>query len=395
MNIQFILQSLFPYLIVLYALDCLVLVRMSHLLFTSRLRGDFRLRRAGVYLAGFWPGSWVVHSHADSILLTTRGVYFREIPADDKRANFFDEYVFIDFDDLSEIKHDDLRVKVNGKRSVRMSSPAAARRIASFAGKLALLDQTGREEEIRAAFSRSMDLGAAKAAAATGREELYWLRALSTILFINIVLVLPFALVYRPMVLYLGTLVSIIGANYLIVLTLALAVHWNLFRDDTAGRFQLVLHLLLLPVSAMHPVSKLTREILSPFHHLTSAAVLAPGVFPSLMREELLRITFSRTGREPKDYSLYWNLREEAVRDLCMKAGLNPIDLLEARGAEEGQGGSLCPMCGTEYRDGFETCSDCGVVLLAPQSEGDGPESRVSGWSNVQGQKSKVQGSRF
>ena len=110
-----------------------------------------------------------------------------------------------------------------------------------------------------------MDMEAARAAVDAAREGLYWLRALSTILFVNVVIVLPFALIYRPMALYLGTLVSIIVANYLIVLTLALAAHWNLFRDDAGGRFHLILHLILLPVSAMHPVSKLSREILSRF----------------------------------------------------------------------------------------------------------------------------------
>jgi hypothetical protein len=182
-------------------------------------------------------------------------------------------------------------------------------------------------------------------------------------------IVLPFALIYRPMDLYLGTLVSIITANYLIVLILALAAHWNIFMDDLSGRFHLILHLVLLPVSAMHPVSKLTRELLFPFDHLAAAAVLAPDTLPSLVREELLRITFSRTGSEPKDYTLYWNLRENAVRDLCMKAGLNPVDLLENQMVADGQDGSHCPMCGVQYRAGFDTCNDCGITLAVPQSQ--------------------------
>ena len=369
MNIQDILRALFPYLIILYALDCLVLVRMSHLLFTSRLRGSFRLRRAGIYLTGLLPGSWIVHSHSDSIFLTTRGIYFREVPAQENRANFFDDYTFIDFDDLKSIRQDDLRVRVNGKRTVRMSSSAVARQIVRFAMKLEPLSQAERKEEIRSALSRFMDQDAVREAVAAGQEELYWLRALSTVLFVNIVIILPFALNYRPMALYLPTLISIIAANYLIVLILALAAHWNLFRDDATGRFHLVLHMILMPVSAMHPVSKLTREVLSPFHHLSTASVLAPGDFPGLMREELLRITFSRTGREPKDYEIYWDLREKAVRSLCMKAGLNPIDLLEPRKTMSDENGSQCPMCATEYRAGFETCHDCGIALALPENQ--------------------------
>jgi len=379
MIIQHILQVLFPYLIILYAMDCLALVRTSHLLFTSRIRGEFRIRRAGLYLTGLLPGTWVIHSHTDSILVTTRGLYFRQFSVDDRRANFYDEYTFIDFDDLNSIKQDDFQVKINGKRTARMSSHSAARQIVRFGRELAPLTQTEREKEIRTALARSMDMEAARAAVDAALEGLYWLRALSTILFVNIVIVLPFALIYRSMALYLGTIVSIIVANYLIVLTLALAAHWNLFRDDAGGRFHLMLHLILLPVSAMHPVSKLSREILSRFHPLSAAAVLAPGVLPSLMREELLRITFSRTGREPKDYSMYWNLREEAVRDLCMKAGLNPIDLLEDQGAVDGQDGSLCPMCGTEYRAGFDTCSDCGIALAVPQIQQTGSRFHVPG----------------
>lgn len=127
MNIQHILLVIFPYLIILYAMDCLVLVRMSHLLFTSRFRSEFRIRRAGLYLTGLLPGSLAVHFHTDSILVTTRGLYFRQFSVDDRRANFYDEYTFIDFDDLNSIKQDDLRVKINEKRTARMSSPSGAR----------------------------------------------------------------------------------------------------------------------------------------------------------------------------------------------------------------------------------------------------------------------------
>jgi hypothetical protein len=369
MDIRYLLQVLFPYLIILYALDCLVLVRMSHLRFTSRLRGDFNLRRAGVYLTGLLPDSWVIHSQTDSLFVTTRGLYFREIPADERRANFHDEYTFIDFDDLDDIKYDDHQVKVNRRWTVRMSSPAAARQVVQSVRRLVELSQSDRKEEIQAALTRSMDLKAVRAVVDTGREKLYWLQALSILLFINVMIVLPFALIYRPMDLYLGTLVSIITANYLIVLILALAAHWNIFMDDLSGRFHLILHLVLLPVSAMHPVSKLTRELLFPFDHLAAAAVLAPDTLPSLVREELLRITFSRTGSEPKDYTLYWNLRENAVRDLCMKAGLNPVDLLENQMVADGQDGSHCPMCGVQYRAGFDTCNDCGITLAVPQSQ--------------------------
>ncbi len=370
MDIRYILQILFPYLIMLYAVDCLLLVRMSHLRFTSRFRGDFNLRRAGFYLAGLLPGSWVIHSQTNSLFATARGLYFRQFPADDRRANFHDEYTFIDFDDLGDIRYDDHRVKVNRKWTVRMSSPAAARQAVRSVRKLVDLAQSDRKEEILAALARSMDPEAVRTVIDTGREKLYWLRALSTLLFINVMIVLPFALVYRPMTLFLGTLVSIIAANYLIVLTLALAAHWNIFMDDVSGRSHMILHLILLPVSAMHPVSMLTRELLSGFDHLAAAAVLAPGTLPSLVREELLRITFSRTGSEPMDYELYWNMREDAVRDLCMKAGLNPADLLEKQGVANNKDESNCPMCGAGYRAGFDTCIDCGIALAAPRIRG-------------------------
>ncbi|TNF48489.1 hypothetical protein EP232_02360, partial [bacterium] len=331
MDIRYILQVLFPYLLLLYAVDCLVLVKISHLLFTSRLSGNFNLKRAGLYVTGLLPGSWMIRSQADSLFATTRGLYFREIPGDTRRANFHDDYTFIDYDDLDDISYDDDRVKVNRKWTVRMSSPAGARQAAHSVRDLVDLSQSDRKEQIRTALTRSVDLETAKAVVDAAREKLWWLSALSTILFINVVIVLPFTLFYRPISLFLGTLISIIVANYLIVLTLALAAHWNLFRDDVSGRFHLILHLILLPVSAMHPLSQITRELLSSFDHLTVAAAIAPDTLPSLMREELLRITFSRTGSEPKDYTLYWNLREDAVRDLCMKAGLNPVDLLENR----------------------------------------------------------------
>ena len=72
---KYVLEVLFPYIIILYLFDCIIYIKKHHLLFASLFGKKFTIKKIGLYLASLLPLSETILSHSLPICFTEKGIY--------------------------------------------------------------------------------------------------------------------------------------------------------------------------------------------------------------------------------------------------------------------------------------------------------------------------------
>jgi hypothetical protein len=120
------------------------------------------------------------------------------------------------------------------------------------------------------------------------------------------------------------------------------------------------LHLVAFPVAALRPLVHGPRSLYRRFDALAvAAALLSPDRFGALAARELRRARLSRGATAP-ELAAFWEDRAAVLRRLLAAVGVRERDALAPppRGAGAA---AWCPLCGGQFREGFERCADCGV----------------------------------
>lgn len=119
---------------------------------------------------------------------------------------------------------------------------------------------------------------------------------------------------------------------------------------------------LLLPWAALHPLTHLSRSLYRRFDAPTAlAALLPPREFHAWAARELVRARLSRE-RTPPELAPAWEEREKLLSRLLAATGASAEQVL-APPVAAADSAAYCPLCRSAYRDGFESCADCGVPL--------------------------------
>jgi len=375
----YILQVLFPYLLLLYLVDCIAYVNDRHLLFCSYFGKHFRLNKSGLHIVGLLPVSQAIVSHNIPIFLTRRGAF---IPQCDHQLNISwystKKDDFIAYQDIREVEAVGKTMKINARAVVKFPSTASAKQMTETIRELINVEPSARFEKIKEFLSQTTDLQRVRTIG--GKNSfLRSLQILSSVLFVNVFGIFPL-LLYSELGTYLNTLatVSVSVLLYLIILVLT-----SLARRGTTGTSiskNVFLSMILSPVTVIHIMKEIVKEKYAHFDYQAIAAVLLPShLFHRVIREELLQIEHAKGEVEEHDLKEFLKTRENALVRLLAQTGISVSDLLVPPKKQDLSAVSYCPICLSEYRAGIEKCLDCKIYLrkFTALADSTRTESRV------------------
>ena len=362
---HYVLEVLFPFIVLLYIIDCMAYVGDHHLLFSSHFGKRYELKQPGLHLVGLLPISEAVVSHNLPIFLTSRGIYIVRGEYWAKNARYKAENLhFTGYEEVVSIEADGKVVKVNGETLIKFPSSTNAEQMRQMLQELTCLEASSRRQKIREFLDETTNLQEIRAIRDT-RQPLVHIKILSSILFVNVFGIFPLALysglssyMILPVVVYLSICV------YLLIVIMAYFARRTLFGTKAVQTVLVMIPTILSPVAAIHMVKKLTREIYTRFDYAAVAAALLPSeAFQSAMREELLHIAYAKGEKQNAEVNEFWSLREKALIALLAKTEIRMEQLLASPKRQDPSAVSYCPLCLSEYRIEVEKCADCGIDL--------------------------------
>ena len=365
MDLKYILEQLFPYIVALYLLDCVTYVRRYHLLFVSNFGNAFRLQKSGLRMVGLLPSDRAFLCHSLPIFFTSQRLYFT---ADKNRPEFEvykeEDFDHILYDDIKTVAAEGKLLKINGDVVCDTPSGKTADRLARFVRDLTGQPQSKRADRIKAFLAEGADLQKINALQTDNSRLVFCLKVLSCLLFACFFIVLPLAL-YAGLYVYLDVffLLIFMALIYIMIPIIAFFAYRNIYKGET-GKTGAILPAVLSPVSAMHVLRSLTTEIYARFDFLAVAKVLMPlKDFRVLMRRELFRINYAKTEVGNGGLQEFLCLKEESYHRMLAGSGITLQEILAAPQKQEDDADSYCPLCGTEYLTGPNSCYDCRISL--------------------------------
>ncbi len=367
MDIGFVLTVIWPYLVALYLLDCVLFVRGSQLLFTGTAPSGFRVRGPGLRLAGMLPWDWSVLTAREPLVLSETGIYARaDSNPDPFRPPGPDDFEFIPWEKAGKVETDGKQVVVNGRQvfaaSTRIEASVSCRRILKLRG----LSAEGRVKALQEDFATINDIDSIPITMEAIKKSASFLSRVSAVLFFWTLFLLPVSLLLRlaPLILWMEVVVFLAG--WFTIMVLWWRVHLALFPEAAGDRLEEMFVFLFFPVSALHAFGKLTRRVLAAYDSTALIAALAPSSARESLEKEHIRAAAAASSRGSEDFTAVWKMRVRTLEELAGKtrvnltgAELTPV----APGSEE----MACPLCGSRYREGIKECADCLIPLTVPK----------------------------
>jgi len=359
---QALLADLFPWVAGFALADAVAQLLRGHLLL-FRAGGRFELLRAGLHFLWPWPWSEAVVVHDLPFLVDGD----RVLVPDPRRRS---EIAVLEPRDLGAVALDTLGpVTREGSRVVAGDTLLAAAPTAAWAESIRadLAELVAAPAEEREALRARQVAGRADVAevrALRGRQVAFlpWLAGLATLAFALVFVVWPLAAwAPRRVPVPGGVLLAALG----VIMIMEALVAFAMLRDcgEPAGRSALgALHLLLVPVAALHPLQHAGRGLYRRFHPwAVAAALLPPAALHTLAGRELRRARLSRAAGGGA-LAAEWRLREQVLAAVMKAAGPAGDGEAGRTGAARGAA-AVCPLCGAAYVKGPTRCSDCDVAL--------------------------------
>ena len=363
-----LISILYPYLVALYLADCLFYVGKQQVAFSSTLGGKCRKLNTGLHLAGFLPGDRLFITGKRPFGLTASGMYN---PLEQGRKTESrhrpENYDFLPFAGIDALSTDGNTLQLMDGVSIQTNSPQQASLWAHRLSKLGALPYADRKTAIEAGILNDADLDATRQTYDRWSLKAGPINLMSALMFACFFALLPMGLYLVPVAasLVVGLLIFML-CLYAMILAAAWRQHKHLYPEDTGNLYKLIATLLFSPVSVMHISVHLTRNLLAGFDCMAVSALLLPRKqFADAMRRELHLIESTRRYRDKFGWEDYWRMRSAAMQTLLEKAALTIDDVFARPQRNESAAVAYCPVCRTEYRDGYNSCSDCAVPLKA------------------------------
>lgn len=371
-DLKDVLLVLFPYLVILYLVDCISYIKAHHLLFVSSFGRRFKLKKSGLCLIGLSPFDRVFISHNIPVCYTKCGIYIlNQEDAHESPLYERGDWSYLPYENIEAIESYGAVVKINGKDTTKAPSTGHAKNITALIRELRDLPSSERLERIQTFLEETTDLEKTKAIRARSCDRFLHLRISTVFLFFFSFILLPLNL-YLQLDPYMdfSILVYSMVLNYVTIITIAYFLHREMHKGEMGHRINTILPMILTPPTALHAVNSLTKDIYHEFDYLAVAAELLPlEILKVLIREEIERIRYSKTWSESSHFKEFWELRENSLHRLLANMGVSSQEVLSVPKKLDQSAASYCPVCGTEYRSGFNTCSDCGMSLKRFESQ--------------------------
>ncbi len=357
-----LLAELFPWIVVLYAVDGLAQLGRGHLVFTGGL-GPSRLRRAGLHLLGLSPLDEAIAAHDLPYLVSSQALHlFDPRRRSDPALIAAADLEACPFEAVAPVSREGRKVTFAGRTAVAAPTPEWAERVRADVSALAATPAERRVAAERATRRERLDVAAVRSLRDRQRAFVPAIRAAAVLLFAGTFVAWPLA-AYDGLGLALpaGALLAALGGLVCAVAVLSglmlAACGEPVWRSVSAA-----LHLALYPVSALRPLVHAPRGLYHRFDAAAIAAALLPrDVFGGWAAREIRRARLSRTATAP-ELAACWEERERDLASLLASVGLAEAEALAPPRQLDGAA-AWCPLCGGQYRAGFRSCADCGVDL--------------------------------
>ncbi len=352
-----LIEDVLPFLVAFFVLDGLTLVRRFEWLLLSPW-GRFRGGRSGPHLVGLSPGAELVSAFESPIRLGRKALH---VEIDAAGPGEPPDLRSLSLDGVS-VAASERRLEVGGL-SLTVPSAAAARHLAAVVSDLRDRRPHERDTRLRALLREATDLRALRVLRTTHRRFQRILQWLGLGLWIVTFVLLPLGTYWKwqqgpPLatVLLSGALLH---AGILLLSWTALR-RLGMPRGSAAST---LIPLLFFPPAAAHAGVHLFRDLYVRFDPLAVAGIfLRPDDFKALARAEVRRLRHEAgLGGEVAEWAA---LREKAWTRLFADLGTSLAEVLRPP-AKKDDAASYCPLCGGEYRAGYEVCAECRVPLEA------------------------------
>jgi hypothetical protein len=364
---KYLLEVLFPCILVLYLIDCIAYVKNDHFLLVANFGKRFKIKRPGIRLIGIFPTAKAIVLNNIKVYFTKTAIYILEDDSFSKNLiSEINHYNFVEYKDITEVRSDGKDVKINGEKLIKTQSPIIAGQLSKLIENLKSSDLSDRGKKIKGFLEKTINLEEIRLINTSHQKIFFWLEVLCILLFVICFIELPI-LLYSNLFFFFNIYISLsyITILYVLIIVLSIFAERRIYQNRRKGSFSL-LSLILSPVSAINAVSTFTRDIFAEFDYLAVAAeLLAQNSFKVLIGTELARISNLRDLAHNSDLEEYWQIKEECLHNLLAKVGVPLEEILAAPQKRDVSAEAYCPVCNAEYRLGFNSCGDCGVPLKA------------------------------
>ena len=363
-----ILATLYPYLVLLYLIDCLIYVGRQQVYFISHSGKRFRMVKSGIHLSGLFPFSQSFAAGKPDLYPSENGIYIRSDDTENRGfINDLEAFRFVPYGAFDIPSSQDKNVVLNKTTVVKTPSPLFAKRLAERLAGIAKTEHNKRCELIGQFMEEDTDIERIKEIHGSFNRQFGALKILCTALFTAFFILLPIALYWLPSPkLILTALLVHMGILYVCTVSYAYYLLGKVYGKNSGLKTKVMLSLTLSPVAAVHALGYLTKDLFTLFDPAALAAFLLPiEQFKDHMRREIYRIHSACSENDDFGWAEFWQMRLASMRGVLNRLDLKEADLTAQPEKTEDSADRYCPVCRTEYRSGFRFCSDCRVLLTA------------------------------
>lgn len=356
----FLLQVLFPYIVLFYVVDCIVHIKKFHIAFSSHFGRKFKLKRRGVRFIGFSPFCKFYQAINFPFFVSEKGVYlWNKVDIDDCDLYEQKHFDLILFKDLEKVESDGAALKINDSRNIRLSSSTIANYLAEKIDHLKNCSPESRNLEYKDLFDSPEEIKETKN---KYLSHFFLIQLLGTVLFINTFLFLP-GFLYLNLALRFQFIISIIVLFYILTFGSSLYIH-NKVCKDTNKKVLFLLTLIFSPVSSIHSIHIITKDMSFSFDWIALSAYLLPRKdFKDILVNELKRIHFSKGKCRDTDLMSFLLFKEKQYLPFLHHVGLNYDEIFVKSASTDSSAYCYCPFCEAGFQKGVDTCPDCDINL--------------------------------
>lgn len=358
----FLLQTIFPFLVLFYLADSFSYVDRFGILFYSHFGGKYRTKAYGYRFFGISPFCRCYISTRYPFFVSRRGMYLwkrkgvGECDLYERR-----HFEFLPLSGVRTVDADGSALRTNGSVFMRMASSSIADYIADKAGRFSRIAPRFRTSEYGVIFKSPAII---KQIEEEQGLYLHLIGVLGSALFIYVFLLLPVA-IYMDSYLRVNAVVFLVMLLYSLVVALSLRTYHIIYgnrRKTVAFLFSLVFS----PVSAIHAVHLITRNIAADINWmLLASCLLRRESFERILFKEMRRIHYSIQRCGDEDLMEFLLSSQKECLCLLKGLGLTQGDVFSSPERGDPLAQAYCPLCETEFVGGSQICPDCGIELLS------------------------------
>lgn len=356
----FLLQVLFPYIVLFYIIDCIVHIKKFHIAFSSQFGRKFKLKRRGVRFLGFSPLCKLYQAINFPFFASEKGFYLWN-KDDLDECDLYEQKHFdlVLFDDVEHVESDGAVLTINASKKIRLSSSALANYLAEKIDHLKKCSPESRNKEYKAFFSSPEEIKKTR----IRYNGLYLLiQFLGTVLFMYTFLFLP-GFLYLNLALRFQFIIAVIVLFYVLAVGISVYVH-NKLCKDTNKNVLFFLTLLFSPVSSIHSIHMITKDMSFSFDWIALSAYLLPQKsFKNILANELKRIHFSKEKCSDTDLMSFLLSKEKQYLPFLYDVGLKHEEVFVMPANGDSTAHCYCPFCEEGFQKGVDTCPDCDITL--------------------------------